>query len=199
MKPCVLLCLLLWKDKSEGVVPASKRFPSDLREEVHQGEIIGKRRLRIKVIGRVDFLEHLRHSERVFPADLLSAPCQMAISRRQIWRRDLTKQVTVNLQNSSGRSHAWRIANRKGGPGHPCKTSSRSSGDRCCLQSSTRAKYFQVRDASAEWAVIFFQAKLCKLGCRSWKSSLYSLGKQRTLKHFLSKHHCIFAVQQHRW
>jgi len=37
------------------VVPASKRFPSDLREEVHQGEIIGKRRVRIEVIGRADF------------------------------------------------------------------------------------------------------------------------------------------------
>lgn len=88
------------------MVPASEHFPSDLREEVHQEEIIGKRRVRIKVIGRVEFLEHLCGSERIFPADLLSDPCQVAMSHRQIWRRDLTKQVTVNLQNNSGRIHA---------------------------------------------------------------------------------------------
>lgn len=46
------------------MVPASERFPSELREEIHQGEIIGKRRVRIKVIERVNFPEHLCDSER---------------------------------------------------------------------------------------------------------------------------------------
>lgn len=126
-KLCVLLCLLLWEDKSEGVVPASEHFPSDLKEEEHQRERIGKKESENKSYRKSRFLKHLHDSLRVFPDELLSAPSQAAITHRQIWRRNPTKQVTVNLQNNSGRSRSWRTANREGGSGHTCKTHSRSS------------------------------------------------------------------------
>lgn len=128
--------------------PCLRVFPVRSEGGSISGEIIGKRRVRIKVIRRVDFLQHLHDSESVFPADLLSAPHQMAISHRQIWRRDLTKQVTVNLQNNFGGSHAWRIANRKGGPGHTCKTSSRSSGRQVLFTEQYKTKVF-----SSMWCI----------------------------------------------
>lgn len=79
----------------------------------------------------------------------------MAVSHRQIWRRDLTK-ITGTLQSNLGRRHAWGVASRRGGPLQTSKASSRPIKDRCCLQCGPRLKSFQVCDAAAGWAGTFF-------------------------------------------
>lgn len=84
-------------------------FPSDPRQETHQGEIIGKERER----------ENKSYRESIFlnvKGYFLVRFCRAPLRCQLHTGRALTGQVTMNLQSSSGRSRAWGTANRKGNP-----------------------------------------------------------------------------------
>lgn len=61
------------------MVPASEHFLSDLKEEEHQRERIGKKESENKSYRKSRFLKHLHDSLRVFPDELLSAPIRQLL------------------------------------------------------------------------------------------------------------------------
>lgn len=149
---------------------------SDRRQEAHRGEIIAKGRARIKVRGRADFLEHLPEGGSVFPGELLLCPAQVAASPRQRSDQAGDSEFTEQLwkESCSGNSK------QEGKPRTHLKCQQQSWWRQVVFTEQGKLKSFQVCGACAELTAVFLQAELWKLGCRSWKSRLSSLGKQRT-------------------